>query len=82
MKHDALIERLQELKNVEFFRDLVIERGIEKEFFRTDTNGFISKKSHPVSLGSALKNKLITTDFSEAQVELVTPIFENVDVSR
>ncbi len=79
MKHDALIERLQELKNVEFFRDLVIERGIEKEFFRTDTNGFISKKSHPASLGSALKNKLITTDFSEAQVELVTPIFENVD---
>ena len=79
MKHDALIERLQELKNVGFFKDLVIERGIEKEFFRTDTNGFISKKSHPVSLGSALKNKLITTDFSEAQVELVTPIFENVD---
>ena len=79
MKHDALIERLQELKNVGFFKDLVIERGIEKEFFRTDANGFISKKSHPVSLGSALKNKLITTDFSEAQVELVTPIFENVD---
>ena len=79
MKHDALIERLQELKNVGFFKDLIIERGIEKEFFRTDANGFISKKSHPVSLGSALKNKLITTDFSEAQVELVTPIFENVD---
>ena len=43
MKHDALIERLQELKNVGFFKDLIIERGIEKEFFRTDANGFISK---------------------------------------
>ena len=56
-----------------------IERGIEKEFFRIDPKGNISKKSHPNSLGSALTNKFITTDFAEAQVELVTPTFENVD---
>ena len=30
-------------------------------------------------MGSALKNKYITTDFAEAQVELVTPTFENID---
>jgi glutamate--cysteine ligase len=30
-------------------------------------------------LGSALKNKYITTDFAEAQVELVTPTFEDID---
>ena len=53
--------------------------SIEKEFFRVDSDGFISKNSHPKSLGSALKNKYITTDFAEAQVELVTPTFENID---
>ena len=79
MTNELLINRLNDLKNNGFFDDLVIKRGIEKEFFRVDKKGFISKKSHPKSLGSALKNKYITTDFSEAQVELVTPTFEDVD---
>lgn len=50
--------------------------GIEKESIRIDERG-ISKKTHPSSLGSSLCNKFITTDFSEAQLELVTPPFEN-----
>ena len=79
MTNELLISRLNDLKNNGFFDDLVIKRGIEKEFFRVDKKGFISKKSHPKSLGAALKNKYITTDFSEAQVELVTPTFEDVD---
>ena len=79
MTNESLINRLNDLKNNGFFDHLVIKRGIEKEFFRVDKKGFISKKSHPKSLGSALKNKYITTDFSEAQVELVTPTFEDVD---
>jgi glutamate--cysteine ligase len=79
MTNELLINRLNDLKNNGFFDDLVIKRGIEKEFFRVDKKGFISKKSHPKSLGSALKNKYITTDFSEAQIELVTPTFEDVD---
>ena len=79
MTNELLINRLNDLKNNGFFDDLVIKRGIEKEFFRVDKKGFISKRSHPKSLGSALKNKYITTDFSEAQVELVTPTFEDVD---
>ena len=69
MTNESLINRLNDLKNNGFFDRLVIKRGIEKEFFRVDKKGFISKKSHPKSLGSALKNKYITTDFSEAQVE-------------
>ena len=50
--------------------------GFEREGLRIG-NSFISKKSHPKSLGSALCNKYITTDFSEAQLELVTPPFED-----
>tara|TARA_Y200000002_G_scaffold106010_1_gene86519 strand:- start:1056 stop:2561 length:1506 start_codon:yes stop_codon:yes gene_type:complete len=79
MTNDALINRLKELKNNGFFEGLVIKRGIEKEFFRVNQSGFISEKPHPKSLGSALKNKYITTDFAEAQVELVTPTFDDID---
>ena len=79
MTNALLKSRLVNLKDSGFFENLEIERGIEKEFFRVDKNGFISKKSHPESLGSALTNKLITTDFAEAQVELVTPVFKEID---
>ena len=79
MTNAILNKKLNDLKNVGFFDNLVIERGIEKEFFRIDPNGNISKKSHPNSLGSALTNKFITTDFAEAQLELVTPTFEDID---
>ena len=79
MTNESLKNRLNELKDKGFFDELIIKRGIEKEFFRVDSNGFISKNSHPKSLGSALKNKYITTDFAEAQVELVTPTFEDID---
>jgi len=52
-----------------------IKRGIEKESLRIDSQGSISKKKHPDKLGSALTNEFITTDFSEALLELVTPTF-------
>tara|TARA_B100001250_G_scaffold332348_1_gene297732 strand:- start:5587 stop:7092 length:1506 start_codon:yes stop_codon:yes gene_type:complete len=79
MANEFLKNRLRELKNNKFFKNLIIKRGIEKEFFRINSKGFISQKPHPKSLGSALKNKYITTDFAEAQIELVTPTFEDVD---
>ena len=47
-----------------------INRGIEKESLRIDSNGKISQKSHPLGLGAALTNPYITTDFSEALLEL------------
>lgn len=52
-----------------------IKRGIEKESLRVDSQGSISKKKHPHELGSALTNSFITTDFSEALLELITPTF-------
>jgi glutamate--cysteine ligase len=52
-----------------FFYDSKV--GFEKESLRVSHSN-ISKKIHPNSLGSALCNNFITTDFSEAQLELVT----------
>jgi len=74
-----LEKRLQDLQDKQFFTELIIKRGIEKEFFRVTKDGQISKKPHPQSLGSALTNRYITTDFAEAQLELVTPVFNEID---
>ena len=51
-------------------------RGVEKEALRVSADGYLSTRSHPESLGSALTNRYITTDFSEALLEFVTPAFE------
>ena len=46
--------------------------GLEKESLRI-LDEKISKLSHPKSLGSPLFNQYITTDFSEALMEMITP---------
>jgi glutamate--cysteine ligase len=48
-------------------------RGIEKECLRVDAHGHLSAAKHPVGLGSALTHPYITTDYSEALLEFVTP---------
>ena len=50
--------------------------AFEKESLRV-INSSISQHPHPELLGSALCNHYITTDFSEAQLELVTPPFND-----
>jgi len=52
-------------------------KGIEKESLRIASDGTLSMLGHPVGLGSALTNRYITTDFSEALLEFVTPAFES-----
>lgn len=52
-----------------------ILHGIEKEGLRTDPHGAISQTGHPASLGSALTHSHITTDYSEALLEFITPAF-------
>ncbi len=53
--------------------------GLEKESLRVGSNGLISQTRHPRGLGSALTHPSITTDYSEALIELVTPPFEHFD---
>ena len=47
--------------------------GIEKESLRTDMQGLIANTDHPKALGAALTHPFITTDYSEALLEFVTP---------
>lgn len=42
-------------------------------------DGQLAQTTHPAGLGSALTNAYITTDFSEALLEFVTPTFDSVD---
>ena len=53
-------------------------KGIEREALRVTPDGRISQAPHPAALGSALAHPHITTDYSEALLELVTPPFTAV----
>ncbi|MDO6680755.1 glutamate--cysteine ligase [Oceanobacter sp. 5_MG-2023] len=62
-QHAALLTRLQ--------------RGIEKEGLRCNNDGIISQKPHPTGLGSTLTHPSITTDYSEALLEFITPVYRS-----
>jgi glutamate--cysteine ligase len=51
-----------------------IRRGIEKESLRVTLDGKLAQTPHPRGLGSALTHPQITTDFSEALLEFITPV--------
>ena len=53
--------------------------GVEKECLRVSPEGSISQKPHPASLGSALTNPYITTDYSEALMEFIPPPFDHIE---
>lgn len=50
-------------------------KGLEKESLRLAADGRIATTPHPRALGSALTHPYITTDYSEALPELITPPF-------
>ena len=56
-----------------------LRRGIEKESLRVQADGALALTPHPAVLGSALKHPHITTDFSEALIELITGVHTGVD---
>jgi glutamate--cysteine ligase len=49
--------------------------GLEKESLRVNRKGGIAQTPHPRVLGSALTNPYVTTDYSEALLEFITPPF-------
>ncbi len=72
--HSILHQRLTRLFNADP-RALLKGRllGLEREALRVAPDGYISQIPHPAALGSALTHPLITTDYSEALLEFITP---------
>jgi glutamate--cysteine ligase len=52
-------------------------RGLEKESLRVADSGGIAMTPHPVKIGAALTHPWITTDYSEAMPEFITPPLDN-----
>ena len=53
--------------------------GIEWESLRARGDGELALTPHPELFGDKLKNPLVTTDFSESQIEIITPTFNTID---
>lgn len=53
--------------------------GIEWESLRAHSDGKLSLTPHPEIFGDKLTNPLVTTDFSESQIEIITPTFDSLD---
>lgn len=53
--------------------------GLEKESQRIIESGDLSLTPHPAVFGDKCGNPRITTDFSESQIEMVTPVFNSVE---
>ncbi|CAG35962.1 bifunctional glutamate--cysteine ligase GshA/glutathione synthetase GshB [Desulfotalea psychrophila] len=47
--------------------------GFEKENIRVDSRGKLALTPHPRELGEKTSHPYITTDFSESQIEIITP---------
>lgn len=51
--------------------------GLEREGHRVDAVGHLSGLNHPAALGSRNFHPYLQTDFSETQLEAITPVFED-----
>ncbi|MCK5697372.1 MAG: glutamate--cysteine ligase [Gammaproteobacteria bacterium] len=52
--------------------------GLEKESLRVNTAGSIAQTAHPDALGATLTHPYITTDYSEALSEFITPPLKTI----
>ena len=77
---DHLINNITEsLKNEGIQNSLINGQfGIEKENVRVDYKGGMARTPHPGILGDKFHHPFITTDFSESQVEMITPPLQSV----
>ena len=73
-------ELLKSIKKLGIEKDLIQGSfGIEKENVRVDKNGYLALSPHPNAFGSKLTNPYIITDFSESQIEMITPTFTKLE---
>ena len=77
--NDSVLKAVEVIQKYDAGTDLShIRRGIEKESLRINKDGTIAQTPHPPALGSSLTHPYITTDYSEALVELVTTACSSV----
>lgn len=75
-----LEENLLKLESRDYFKHLTgIRRGFEKECLRVNAEGHLSQHPHPKVLGSSLTHPFITTDYSEALLEFITPPTNSIE---
>jgi glutamate--cysteine ligase len=58
-----------------------IVRGVEKEGLRVTPDSHVAQTAHQPALGSNLTNPSITTDYSEALLEFITPVLDDVETT-
>jgi glutamate--cysteine ligase len=60
-----------------------VRRGVEKESLRvTASQATLAQTPHPTKLGSALTHPYITTDYSEALLEFITPVSSSISATE
>ncbi len=69
------LERLAQLAGASLLSQGLI--GLEKESLRITSDGHIAQTPHPLALGSTLTHPYITTDYSEALLEFITPPYSD-----
>lgn len=52
--------------------------GLEKENIRVDKHGNMAQTPHPKVFGNKMRHPYITTDFSESQIEMITPPLSDI----
>ena len=73
-------QRVSKLEYPEYRQTITgIRRGIEKESLRVSSDGHLAQSPHPKGLGAALTHPAITTDYSEALLELITPAYTDIN---
>ncbi|MGM9988069.1 MAG: bifunctional glutamate--cysteine ligase GshA/glutathione synthetase GshB [Bacillaceae bacterium] len=70
------------LHHLKMFSGQELKKGIfgaEREMLRVTEDGKLAMTLHPKVFGEKIENPYITTDFSESQIEVITPTFETVE---
>ena len=73
---EKYLKAFKDIKDKSIFSQNLI--GLEKETLRVNEQGSLAQTAHPIKLGSALTHPHITTDYSEALLEIVTPPFNDI----
>lgn len=53
--------------------------GLEREALRVTKEGYLANTDHPAVFGDRTKHPYITTDFAEAQIEMITGVHDTIE---